>query len=601
MTPPPHGPDLDLGVIGNCEVAGLVDRLGRLVWGCLPRLDGDPAFSALLTREGGDSPTGVFAVELQGCVDATRSYVRNSAVLETVLRGSRGDAVRIVDFCPRFRRRGRIFRPMQFVRIVEPLADRPAVRVRLRPTTGYGDGEPERHAGTHNICFFTPHLRYRVTTNASRTHVSDEGWFVLDTPIAFVIGPDETLDDAPLTIARQFLESTIEYWQEWVRGLAIPVEWQEAVIRSAITLKLCTYEDTGSVLAALTTSIPEHAGSERNWDYRYCWLRDSYFVIQALNRLGATRTMEAYLRYIDNVSIRTQNGPLQPLYGMAGETQISEWLAPGLPGYRGMGPVRVGNLAYLQRQNDVYGAVVLAAAQSFFDQRLTAPGDHGLFTRLERLGEQAAQIYRRADSGPWEFRGMERTHTFSAAMCWAGCDRLFRIARVLGLADRAEFWGRRAHEMRETILESSWNGSRQAFSGSFGGDELDATSVLLPELGIVSATDPRFLSTLAAVERELKHGDWLYRYRHPDDFGTPVTAFTICAFWYINALAAAGRREEAREHFQRLLERRTPLGLLSEDIEPGSGELWGNFPQTYSMVGIINCAVRLSRPWEDVL
>ncbi|HET7202000.1 MAG TPA: glycoside hydrolase family 15 protein, partial [Steroidobacteraceae bacterium] len=312
---PLQGPDLDLGVIGNCEVAGLIDRYGRLVWGCLPRLDGDPAFNALLTPLGGDSPTGVFAVELQGLVDATRAYVRNSAVLETILRGSQGDAVRIVDFCPRFRRRGRIFRPMQFVRIVEPLAGRPVVRVRLRPSTGYGDGEPQRHTGTHNICFFTPLLRYRLTTNASRTHTCDEGWFVLDGPAAFVIGPDETLDDAPLTIARQFLESTVEYWQEWVRSLAIPVEWQEAVIRSAITLKLCTYEDTGSVLAALTTSIPEHAGSERNWDYRYCWLRDSYFVIQALNRLGATRTMEAYLRYIDNVSIRVQGEPLQPLYG----------------------------------------------------------------------------------------------------------------------------------------------------------------------------------------------------------------------------------------------------------------------------------------------
>ena len=595
------GPDLDLGVIGNCEVAGLIDRFGRLVWGCLPRLDGDPAFNALLTPQGGDAPTGVFAVELQGLADASRSYVRNTAVLETVLRGSQGEALRIVDFCPRFRRRGRIFRPMQFIRIVEPLAGRPVVRVRLRPSAGYGESEPHRHTGTHNICFITPHLRYRVTTNASRTHVADEGWFVLDTPMAFVVGPDETLDEAPLTIARQFLESTVDYWQEWVRGLAIPVEWQEAVIRSAITLKLCTYEDTGSVLAALTTSIPEHAGSERNWDYRYCWLRDSYFVIQALNRLGATRTMEAYLRYIDNVSIRTQGEPLQPLYGMSGETRITEWTATALPGYRGMGPVRIGNLAYLQRQNDVYGAVVLAAAQAFFDQRLSAPGDLGLFQRMERLGEQAYAIYRAPDSGPWEFRGMERTHTFSAAMCWAGCDRLYRIAGVLGLEERARHWGSRAGEMRETILRASWNDSRQAFSGSFGGDELDATSVLLPELGIVGAMDPRFQSTLTAIEHELKHGDWLFRYRHPDDFGTPVTAFTICAFWYINALAAAGRREEAREHFQRLLEHRTSLGLLSEDIEPSTGELWGNFPQTYSMVGIINCAVRLSRPWEDVL
>jgi GH15 family glucan-1,4-alpha-glucosidase len=595
------GSDLDLGVVGNCEVAGLIDRLGRLVWACLPRLDADPAFDALLRTDGGDAAVGVFAVELQQQAQASRQYVRNTAVLETILRDDQGNVVRLTDFCPRFRSRGRIFRPMTFVRLVEPLAGRPVIRTRLRPAAGYGATEPERHMGSHHISFLGAGLRYRVTTNASRSALSEGNWTVLDAPLAFVIGPDETLADDPLTLARRFLHATAEYWQDWVRSLAIPVEWQEAVIRSAITLKLCTYEDTGAVLAALTTSIPEHAGSRRNWDYRYCWLRDSYFVIQALNRLGATRTMETYLSYIDGVSLRTPGEPLQPLYGIAGETQIKEWIAPALAGYRGMGPVRVGNLAYVQRQNDVYGAVVLAAAQTFFDQRLSSPGDLGLFERLERFGECAATNYSQPDSGPWEFRGMERTHTFSAAMCWAGCDRLRRIAGQLGLAEREAQWTRRAEAMRETILTAAWNEQRQAYCGSFGGSELDATAVLLPELGIVAGTDPRFVRTLEAVERELGQGDWLFRYRHTDDFGTPQTAFTICAFWYVNALAAAGRRDEARERFQRLLEHRTTLGLMSEDIDPQTGELWGNFPQTYSMVGIINCAVRLSRPWEDVL
>jgi len=311
--------------------------------------------------------------------------------------------------------------------------------------------------------------------------------------------------------------------------------------------------------------------------------------------------MEAFLRYIDHVSIRTKGGPLQPLYGIGGETRLTEWIAPNLAGYRGMGPVRVGNLAFHQRQHDVYGAVVLAAAQSFIDQRLSAPGDLGLFERLEPFGVRAAELYAQPDAGPWEFRGMERTHTFSAAMCWAGCDRLQRIASTLGLRARAEHWGQTAARMRESILAAAWNPGRQAFTGSFGGDEIDATSLLLPELGIVRGDDPRFVQTLAVVERELKHGDWLYRYRHVDDFGAPVTAFTICGFWYLNALAAVGRVDEARDLFQRLLERRTSLGLLSEDIDPVTGELWGNFPQTYSLVGIVNCAVRLSRRWEDAL
>jgi GH15 family glucan-1,4-alpha-glucosidase len=596
-----RGPDLDLGVIGNCQVAGLVDRLGRLVWGCLPRLDADPAFSALLTAEGGDSDTGVFAIDLQDQAHVTRSYLRNTAVLETILDDGRGNVLRILDFCPRFRSRGRMFRPMMFVRIVEPIAGRPIARIRLRPSSNYGASAPLHNGGSHHVCFQTPLLRYRVTTNASMSAVLEGSWIVADTPMAFMLGPDETLSDAPLTLARQFLESTREYWQDWIRGLAIPVEWQEAVIRAAITLKLCTYEDTGAVLAALTTSIPEHADSGRNWDYRYCWLRDSYFVIHALNRLGATRTMEAYLHYIDNIVVRTQGGELQPLYGIAGEAQVEEHFAPALPGYRGMGPVRVGNQAYLQKQYDVYGAVILAAAQSFFDQRLAAPGNVESFRRLERFGDRASVLYDQPDSGPWEFRGVEQQHTFSAAMSWAGCDRLQRIATELRLHDRAADWGERAMRMRQSILDRAWSDSRRSFTASFGGADIDATSVLLPELGIVTGRDPRFLQTLDAVTNDLKRGDWLFRYRHRDDFGTPATAFTICAFWYVNALAAAGQRVEARELFQRLLERRTSLGLLAEDIDPVSGELWGNFPQTYSMVGIINCAVRLSRPWEDVL
>jgi GH15 family glucan-1,4-alpha-glucosidase len=597
----PAGPDLDLGVIGNCQVAGMVDHLGRLVWGCLPRLDGDPVFNALLTRAGGDAETGVFAIDLQGQVHASRRYLRNTAVLETLLDDDRGNVLRILDFCPRFRSRGRMFRPMIFVRIIEPAAGRPIARIRLRPTHGYGSGEPMHNGGSHHVSFHNPLLRYRVTTNASISAVLDSSWIVVDGPAAFILGPDTTVDDAPLTVARRFLDSTREYWQDWIRGLAIPVEWQEAVIRAAITLKLCTFEDTGAVLAALTTSIPEHADSGRNWDYRYCWLRDSYFVIHALNRLGATRTMEGYLRYIDNIVIRTQGGELQPLYSISGEAQIEERIAPALPGYRGMGPVRVGNQAYLQRQNDVYGAVVLAVAQSFFDQRLACPGNEELFHRLERFGERASVLYDKPDSGPWEFRGIEQQHTFSAAMCWAGCDRLRRIATELRLPERAQAWGECATRLRESILASAWSESRQAFTGSFGGVDIDATSVLLPELGIVAGDDPRFRQTLDAVTEDLKQGDWLFRYRHRDDFGAPATAFTTCAFWYVNALAAAGRRDEAHELFQRLLEGRTSLGLLAEDVDPATGEPWGNFPQTYSMVGIINCAVRLSRPWEDVL
>jgi GH15 family glucan-1,4-alpha-glucosidase len=355
------------------------------------------------------------------------------------------------------------------------------------------------------------------------------------------------------------------------------------------------------VLAALTTSIPEIAGSPRNWDYRYCWLRDSFFVIHALNRLGATNTMEGYLRYLDDIVARNPGGKLQPLYGIAGEAHIEERIIETLDGYRGMGPVRFGNLAYRQVQHDVYGAVVLAARQLFFDQRLTNPGDAAVFARAEALGQRAVQNFAAPDSGPWEFRGGERVHTFSAVMCWAACDRLARIAAQLNIADRAAHWRGSADTMRAKILDRAWSKAKQAFTGGFGSEDLDATALLLPDLGFIDARDPRFVSTLGAIERELVRGDLVFRYLHADDFGVPVNTFTMCSFWYVNALAAVGRVEEARKIFQQLLLRRNSAGLLSEDIDPVSGEQWGNFPQTYSMVGIITCAVRLSRSWEEML
>jgi GH15 family glucan-1,4-alpha-glucosidase len=592
---------MNYGVIGNCQVAALIDERARFVWACLPRPDGDPIFSALLQKEGGDARNGVFAVDMVDLARTEQEYLRNSAILETRLYDAHGGVIRIVDFAPRFRSRGRVFRPMMFVRSVEPLAGRPTLRLRLRPTAGFGERCPPGINGSHHIRFDADGLQYRVTTDASLAALLEDRPVVLERPLHFIIGPDETLQESPAALAREFLGATLSYWQEWVRTLAVPADWQEAVIRSAITLKLCTYEDTGAVLAALTTSIPEAANTTRNWDYRYCWLRDSYFVIQTLNRLGATRTMEAYLHFIDQIIATSTADTLQPLYGITGNPRAEEKIATTLSGYRGMGPVRFGNLAAEQVQHDVYGSVILAATQLFFDERLVRSGDQTLLERLYRLGKRAVATFEEPDAGPWEFRGKLQRHTFSAAISWAGCDRLARIARRVGDQGAARDWSARADYMRQEILGGAWSEERQCFTSAFGNRDLDATALLLPELGLLPATDPRFLKTLERIEEELRTGDLLFRYKHADDFGAPENAFTICAFWYVNALAAAGRMEEARERFDRLLKRRNPLGLLSEDISPVSGELWGNFPQTYSMVGIIGSALRLSRSWEEIV
>jgi GH15 family glucan-1,4-alpha-glucosidase len=598
----PTARPLDLAVVGNCEVAALIDTRGTVVWMCLPHPDGDPVFNALLRPSLGDSPQGVFAVELADLRTTRQNYVRNTPIVETVLEAEDGSALLITDFCPRFESRGRVFRPMSLVRTIAPVAGRPRIRLRLTPEQGYGASPGVIDGGSHHLRFEAQNCRYRITTDGSLRQLTESTLTVLDAPLTFVLSRDETLPEAPETLARNWLDETLHYWQGWSRGLAIPFEWQDEVIRAAITLKLCTVEDSGAVLAALTTSIPESANSGRNWDYRYCWLRDAYFTVQALNRLGATRTMEGYLHYIDRVVACAGDAALQPVYRIAGDAALEELSVATLEGYLGMGPVRAGNQAAEQIQHDVYGAVILALAQLFFDRRLVNPGDEALFREMEKLGQRAFRMFDQPDAGPWEFRGMARAHTYSAAMSWAGCDRLSRIAGRLGLETEATQWRERADGMRANILERAWNPRRQALVASLDGtDDLDASLLLLPELGLIDGRDPRFIATVDTIGRELRDGDLVFRYRHSDDFGRPEVAFTVCAFWHVNALVSAGRIEEARTQFEGLLKRRNHLGLLSEDVDPADGQLWGNYPQTYSMVGIISCALRLSQSWDAAL
>jgi len=591
----PAQPDLQLGIIGNGTIAGLIDGDANLCWLCLPRFDGEPVFNTLL---GGG---GRFAVELIGKVSAEQAYVRNTAVIETVLRSEEGSAVKITDFAPRFTQRGRMFRPASVVRIVEPLAGMPRLKVHLTPETGRGARPIAARRGVSHIRFMDDEAGFRVTTDAPVSYVMDAREFVLDRPLCFILGPDESLSDSVDEISHDWLRRTTGQWQDWSRRLATPPDYQSAVIRAAITLKLCVYEETGGIVAALTTSIPEHDGSERNWDYRFCWLRDAYFTVTALNRLSAVGTLERYLAYLRNTVAHTKGGHIQPVFGVALETDLTEEIAPDLPGYRGHRPVRFGNQAAEHVQHDVYGHVILGASQAFFDDRLLAKAGHLEFEHFEQVGERAYAVWDTPDAGIWEYRGRADVHTSSAIMCWAACDRLARIAVELGRPERAALWRTRADEMRAEILEKAWHPERQAFTGAFGGEALDASVLLMAEIGFIDAMDPRYVATVERVDAELREGYHIFRYRVADDFGRPMTAFTACTFWHIDALARIGRVEEARAMFDEVLAHRNRLGLLSEDIDTSTGELWGNFPQTYSMVGIINAANRLSRRWDDTV
>ncbi len=591
---------LNQAVIGNCQVGALIDERGSMTWACMPQFDSNPVFCSLLMGDDPRPTRGIYEIELVDFARAEQSYIRNTPIVQTTLYDTHGSGVRITDYAPRFNLFGRVYHPVMLIRTLTPIDGWPRIRIHLRPAGNYGEQDATTTHGSNHIRYVLPEMVMRLTTDVSRSAILEENPFVLTETKHLILGTDESIPEAVDKIAREHFGATKSYWQNWVRGLAIPFEWQEAVIRAAITLKLCTFEDTGAVIAAMTTSVPESADSGRNWDYRYCWLRDSYFTIRGLNSLGATKTMSAYLRYIVNVSYEAQDR-LQPVYSITGRADLTERIVDSLPGYRGMGPVRVGNQAYVQIQNDVYGAVVMAATQYFFDHRVPEPGTVENFQRLEILGERAAQLYDQPDAGIWEYRGRKRVHTFSAVMCWAACDHLAKIAERLQVPERTAYWQQAADRMHADICDRAWDETKQAFTESFGRPELDASMLLLHSLGFIKADDPRFLSTITAIETELRRGDHLMRYGVADDFGEPENAFNICTFWYIDALAATGRAEEARELFEKMLSCRNSLGLLSEDLDPATGELWGNFPQTYSLVGIINAARCLSRSWKDVL
>ncbi|HUR90604.1 MAG TPA: glycoside hydrolase family 15 protein [Ramlibacter sp.] len=589
---------LKLGVIGNCAFNALVNERGGIVWCCLPRFDADPVFDALLDPS---DKASMWTFELENFARSEQEYEPNTAVLHTRLYDEQGQGIQITDFAPRFSSRGRMFRPTTLIRRVELLSGSPRMRVVIRPRFDWGRVTPGITQGSTHIRYVGPALSLRLNTDVPINYVLDESFFVIDRPMNFILGPDETLNSGIEDTARNFEQETVAYWRSWTRALAIPLEYQEAVIRAAITLKLSLYEDTGAIIAAMTTSIPEHANSGRNWDYRYCWLRDAFFVVRALNGISEVATMEEYLRWLNNIVVKTAGGHIQPLYGIGREEQLPEAILEHLPGYRGMGPVRVGNQAQEHFQHDVYGNIILAAAQSFHDQRLFRRAGKAEFTYLEAVGEQAFRIYDKPDAGMWELRTRARVHTSSALMSWVACDRLAKIAHVLKLPDRVAYWRGRAELIRERILRESWNESRGAFAESFGGKDLDASVLLMAEVNFIEPKDPRFISTVAALETHLCDGPYMRRYEAADDFGKPEVSFNVCTFWRIDALSRIGRKQEAREIFEVMLGNRNHLGLLSEDTHPVTREMWGNYPQTYSMVGIINAAVRLSAPWDTVI
>jgi GH15 family glucan-1,4-alpha-glucosidase len=410
----------------------------------------------------------------------------------------------------------------------------------------------------------------------------------------------EPLESPLEETAERFLEQTADHWRRWVKRMRIPRDYQNAVMRSALVLKLHQYEDTGALLAATTTSIPEYPGSGRNWDYRYCWLRDSYFTLNAFERLGQAEEMEKFLHYLRDICT-IHSDALQPLYGINGETDPVEKILDHLDGFRGERPVRIGNQAFEHVQNDVYGEMILAISRILLDTRFR--GTEGLAGAEQMVRLLLQQIGRRLeepDAGLWELRNSRKLHSFTLLTHWAGARRAAEIGDCLGAEDLSSGGRRLMTRARKILEDRCWSEEKGALTQAADQTNLDAAMLLALHFGFFAADDPRASSHVEAIRQELSvEGGLLRRYDVEDDFGSQTAAFTVCSFWMVEALALVGRKAEARRLFDYLLSLDNGLGLFSEDILPAIGEQSGNFPQSYSHVGLINAAFRLSRPWDD--
>jgi len=580
----------EMGVVGNCSFIAYVDTKASVRWLCWPRFDSPSVFGALLDEDRG----GECRIAPVGEYHSHQYYIENTNILCTEFRGSRG-RFRVIDLAPRFAHFERMYRPLMLVRKIEILEGSPALRVVCKPRFDYGQADPVVRLGSNHLEYAGSSMPLRLTTDLPLTHILEERELVVskDRYLVLTYGPPL---EAPLqSTAEEFLRKTCLYWQGWIKSSYIPDIYQEEVIRSALVLKMHQYEDTGGIIASGTTSLPEHQGSERTWDYRYCWFRDAYYTLKAFNEIGHFEELEKYFEYIQNI-LSIHGDRIQPLYSISGQAELSEEHLP-LAGYLGNQPVRVGNNACLQIQNDVYGQLLVSLLPLFSDRRLRFK-HNGSRQMLLFLLSWIERTMDEPDAGLWEFRNIKAVHTYTMLFHWAGSKAAIKIGAALGdleIQNRASALAVQAGRQ----LERSFSPEAGAYMQAIGSRNFDASTLKLITMNYLNPDSERARNHLRRLEEHLRTDQGLfYRYVHPDDFGTPRSTFLICAFWYADALATVGRIDDARRTLDGILQFRNELGIFSEDIGL-DGSQWGNYPQTYSHVGLINSAFRIARKLDQ--
>jgi len=576
-----------LGIVGNCSYIAYIDDEASVRWLCMPRFDSSFLFGSLLDPHKG----GQFSIRPPEAFSTHQSYVENTNILSTEFRAADG-WFKVTDFAPRFYQYDRYFRPLMLVRKIEPVRGQPRITVACLPMGDYGQIQPEVVLGSNHIRYLNISGHVRLTTDIPLSYIVDRRPFVLNGPryLVFSYGPPL---EAPLAATvEDFLDKTRKCWLQWVKTTTIASIFQEQIIRSALVLKLHQFEDTGGIIAAATTSLPEFPGSGRNWDYRYCWLRDTYYTLTAFNHVGHFEELEKYFHYVQNLIL--DGAPdVRPVYTVAGDPVLAEQHLP-LAGYLDNGPVRIGNDAGAQRQHDVYGQVLISLLPLYIDRRLGYHDTRNTLYLVRTLLNRMEAVFDEQDAGIWEFRNRLQHHCYTYLFHWVGSHAAFKIGESLqdtALRDKATSIIQRS----AAKIEACFDPIRQVYTQAVGVEHLDASGLQLVSLNYLDPASERARRHLAALENQLRADHGLFhRYVHEDDFGRPQASFLATAFWHVEALACVGRVEEAMETLEQLITYSNHLGLFSEDVTP-DGSQWGNFPQTYSHVGLMNAVYRIAR------
>lgn len=585
--------NLNYGIIGNCKSAALVSGKGSIDWCCLPIFDSASVFAKILDDEKGGSLSFEVTVDYK----IYQEYLWQTNILSTTF--DNGDnSFQVIDFMPRYPHQDSSFyTPPDIIRFMRLIKGRPEFKVVYDPKLKYALGTTNTKNEGEYIHSRTAKGQYESVFLYSDLNYDDilaQKKMTLDSNAFLLLSYHEKL--AQQTLDRSYLkfQRTKTYWMNWSERTTHYALYQEEIIRSALTLKALTYEKTGAVLAAATTSLPETIGEVRNWDYRFCWIRDASMVIRVIAGLGHEKSAKSFLQFIVN-TIPEKDEKIQIMYGINGEKDLTEEFLEHLSGYKDSSPVRIGNAAYIQKQNDIYGILMEVIYQQFNQFDTTLENSEELWTIIKSISSIVKKHWKEADKGIWELRTEERHFVFSKLLCWVAMDRAIKISEILGREKYLEEWRELRSEIYNDIYVNGWNEEVQAYTQSYGSKDLDASTLLMQQYGFLKATDPRFISTVEATERELCNDGLMYRYKNNDDFGEPSSSFTICTFWLIDSLHKIGETDKARAYFDQLLSYSNHLGLFSEDIDFKTKRLLGNFPQAYSHLALIETAINFSK------